>query len=89
MNTFRAQPPASVRKFNEAAVAMTAGSPLRIDVAKAMKAAFEQGLGFIGDPVSDWRRARHLLQEIQAWLFRASVRVANDAGKPYEDHESV
>jgi DNA helicase-2/ATP-dependent DNA helicase PcrA len=56
----------SVRKFNESAITMTAGGILRIEAAKAMKAAFEHGLRFTGDPVSDWRRARHLLQEIKA-----------------------
>jgi DNA helicase-2/ATP-dependent DNA helicase PcrA len=62
----------AVRKFDEAAVTMAAGGTLRINAAKALKAAFQQGFDLTGDPVNDWRRARHLLKEIKPLndLFR-------------------
>lgn len=60
------------RKFNEAAAAIMNGKMPRIADAKALKSEFEKGIVLVGDPVSDWKRAREILNKISGLneLFR-------------------
>lgn len=64
----------AIRKFNEAAKTVTAGGTPRINAAKALKENFQKGLDLTGDPVNDWRHARHILQEFSGLneIFRAA-----------------
>ena len=56
----------------EAASRIRQNATPRIKAAKALVAAFEAGIEFIGDPVPDWRTARKLLDDISSLneLFR-------------------
>lgn len=55
---------ANVRKFKTAAQKVREGSTPRIEAGKGLLTAAEQGLGFKGDPIADWRMARELLQKV-------------------------
>lgn len=54
----------SVRKFEEAAKAVSDGKTPKIKAAKELLATAAEGLKFTGDAVEDWRLARRVLQNI-------------------------
>ena len=62
----------SVRKFQEAADAVTEDRNPRIKAGRELVYLAAEGLHFIGNPVEDWRRARRVLYDIKALneLFR-------------------
>lgn len=56
----------NARKYAEAADRVARGEAPRTDAAKALVAAHAAGIALTGDPVSDWKAARRVLQEIKA-----------------------
>lgn len=62
----------NARKYDEAAAKVAKGEEPRIKAAKALVAAHAAGVALIGEPVTDWKAARRLLQDIPALseLFR-------------------
>jgi DNA helicase-2/ATP-dependent DNA helicase PcrA len=56
----------NVRKFSEAAVAVTKKSTPKTKAAKNLSAVFDSGIVLHGDPVYDWRQARNILSEIKS-----------------------
>lgn len=62
----------NARKFDEAAAAVADGRKPKIKAGKELAALAAGDLTFAGDPVNDWRKARRVLQTINALneLFR-------------------
>lgn len=54
----------NIRKFREAAAKVREDATPRINAARELVAAFENGIEFVGDPVRDWKTARTLLNDI-------------------------
>jgi DNA helicase-2/ATP-dependent DNA helicase PcrA len=57
----------AVRKLNEAADAVTVGKILRMKAAKELSSLVGAGVGFIGDPVADWKAAQKVLAQVNAF----------------------
>ena len=62
----------NARKYEEAAAKVAKREEPRIKAAKALVVAHAAGVALIGEPVTDWKAARRLLQDIPALgeLFR-------------------
>jgi DNA helicase-2/ATP-dependent DNA helicase PcrA len=56
----------SARKFEESAEAISEGRAPKIKAAKELIAAASGGFTLGGDPVDDWRQARHVLRTVSA-----------------------
>jgi DNA helicase-2/ATP-dependent DNA helicase PcrA len=78
----------NARKYDEAAEKVSQGEEPRINAAKLLVAAHGAGVALSGDPVSDWRAARRVLQGAPAFkelfnevrlvrLFRATDALAS------------
>jgi DNA helicase II / ATP-dependent DNA helicase PcrA len=82
----------NARKYEEAAIKCARGEQPRINAAKALVIAHATGVALVGDPVTDWKAARRVLQAIPALnelfrevrlvrLFRATDALASGLGE--------
>jgi DNA helicase II / ATP-dependent DNA helicase PcrA len=87
------------RKFREAAAKAAEGKTPRIDAAKALVEVHADGVVLVGDPVTDWKTARSVLQGIDALselfrevrlvrLFRATDTLASALGDRWSSADS-
>jgi DNA helicase II / ATP-dependent DNA helicase PcrA len=86
----------AVRSFRVARDKVLVGETPRIDSAKALVTAYHAGLELSGDPVADWRRARHVVADIPKLkeifisvrfvrLFRASDEIGGRLAQQWAD----